>query len=379
MMIRRASLTLLLCLLAGHATAQLVPRDVGKDSMDYAFVPLLSYSSDLGFAGGALFSHYDYRGHAQPFNRYIEVAAIASTKGLIKVNGILEQTNSFGSNVRSRVKVDFDRLANDNFFGVGNTTGFDKERWEDDYYFYKSISTGAEYRGQKPIYKAGSSHLDVIGGVGLEYHIPYVLLENSAFNRFTPNGSKGGFLGFFKAGLIWENRDSEFDPGKGNRIALEFFGAPSLTSEYSMAAYRIDLRQYARFFNTITLAIRLEGQHAAGDVPYWRLPTLGDDYTLRGYPLNRFKGASSIASNLELRTWVFRIPSYNIKLGGQLFTDVGRVFTEEDDWGDLFHNYKQTYGFGGAISLFSPDFILRGDIGFSEEVSRIYIGIGYAF
>jgi outer membrane protein assembly factor BamA len=219
----------------------------------------------------------------------------------------------------------------------------------------------------------------VIGGVGLEYHIPYVLLDNSAFNNFMPNGSKGGFMGFFKAGLIWENRDSEFDPGKGNRIAIEFFGAPSLTSAYSMTAYRIDLRQYARFFNTITLAVRLEGQHAISDVPYWRLPTLGDDYTLRGYPLNRFKGASSIASNLELRTWVFRIPSYNIKLGGQLFTDLGRVFTEEDDWGDLFNNYKQTYGFGGAMSLFSPDFILRGDIGFSEEVSRIYIGIGYTF
>lgn len=72
-------------------------------------------------------------------------------------------------------------------------------------------------------------------------------------------------------------------------------------------------------------------------------------------------------------------PEYQIKFGGQLFTDIGRVFNDDDGWGDFFNDYRHTYGIGGAMSLFSPDFILRGDIGFSKDVSRIYIGVGYSF
>jgi hemolysin activation/secretion protein len=107
---------------------------------------------------------------------------------------------------------------------------------------------------------------------------------------------------------------------------------------------------------------------------------LGNKNTLRGYPLNRFKGNSSLAYTLELRTWLLKFPQfYGLKFGGQLFTDAGRVFTEVDDANDLFKEYHQTVGLGGAMSVFNPDFILRGEIGFSEDVSRIYIGVGYMF
>lgn len=347
--------------------------------MASAFVPVLSYSSDIGFAGGAIFGHYDYRGGVRPFNRYIEASAIASTKGYVQVNGLFEQTHSFGTNIRSKIKVDFDRLAEENFFGIGNTTTFEEDKWENDYYFFKSIAVGGDYQARKPVHRNSDSQFDVIAGFGIEYQKPSVLLESSAFRETMPNGSKGGFIGYLNAGFVWENRDSEFDPGRGNRAAFELVYAPSWTSEYALTTYRLDLRQYVRFFDRITLAGRIIGNHSTGDVPFWRLPTLGNDQTLRGYPLNRFKGSSAISYNLELRTWVFRLPDYNIKLGGQLFTDFGRVFTREDDLHDFFSDYKQTIGIGGALSLFSPDFILRGDIGFSEDVSRIYIGVGYIF
>ncbi len=147
-----------------------------------------------------------------------------------------------------------------------------------------------------------------------------------------------------------------------------------------MTTARLELRQYFYLFNWLTIANRLEARHAGGDVPYWEMSTLGDSQTLRGYPLNRFKGKSSVAYNLELRGWVLQFPEfYNLKFGTQLFTDVGRVFTGSDDFDDLFEGYKQTVGFGGAMSIFNPDFILRGEIGFSEDVSRIYIGVGYMF
>nr|WP_240894711.1 BamA/TamA family outer membrane protein [Fodinibius halophilus] len=191
---------------------------------------------------------------------------------------------------------------------------------------------------------------------------------------------KGGWVNNLNTGFVWENRDSEFDPTKGNRAELEVRFAPGIISEYSFTTARLELRQYFQLFNWITFANKLEARHAAGDVPFWELSTLGDAYTLRGYPLNRFKGNSSLAYTLELRTWLIEFPElYNLKFGGQLFTDTGRVFTGQDDINDLFEGYKQTIGFGGAMSVFTPDFILRGDIGFSEDVTRIYIGVGYLF
>lgn len=378
-MIRYLLFSILFLAVSGHASAQLLSTEMGPDSTKNAFIPVFSYSSDIGFAGGAVFGHYDYRGNIRPFNKYIEASAIVSTKGYVKVNGLFEKTSSFGTNIRSKIKVDFDRLAQENFFGIGNATTFEEEEWEDDYYFFKSVAVGGDYQARKPIYQNSDSRFDLIAGFGLEYQIPYVLLENSVFSETTPNGSKGGVIGYLNAGFVWENRDSEFDPGRGNRAAFELVFAPSWTSEYALATYSLDLRQYVRFLDLVTLAARIKGNHAAGDVPFWRLPTLGDDHTLRGYPLNRFKGSSSISYNLEMRTWVLRFPDYNIKLGGQLFTDFGRVFTRENALGDFFKDYKQTYGVGGALSIFSPDFILRGDIGFSEDVSRIYIGVGYIF
>jgi outer membrane protein assembly factor BamA len=128
------------------------------------------------------------------------------------------------------------------------------------------------------------------------------------------------------------------------------------------------------------MASRVNFYHSMGEVPYWEQAAIGDSESLRGYPYNRFMDRTSLSWNLEMRTWVLEFPDYGIKLGGQLFTDFGRVFGREDDLlTDFFSDYKHTFGAGGAISLFSPDFILRGDLGFSEDMFRIYAGIGYVF
>ena len=360
------------------AQAQLIEQ-AGADSVRKAFFPVAGYSSDVGLMGGLIYSRYDYTGNIRPFNNYIKSTAIASTKGFIKFAGLYEQTQTFGTDTRSSYRLLFDRLANDNFFGIGNNTTYSEQQWEDEYYYFESIGFSFDISFRKPFYSDRDSRLDLLAGLGTDYEIPYVRQTNSSFNQLMPNGSKGGFVNYLSTGFIWENRDNEFDPQSGNRAQLKIRFAPKYLSEYALTTFRLDLRQYFYVFDFLTIANRLEARHAAGDVPYWRLPTLGDDYSLRGYPLNRFQGNSSISYNLELRSWMFTFPEYAVKIGVHLFTDAGRVFTEEDNAADLFKDYKQTFGFGGALSLFSPDFILRGEMGFSEDVSRIYVGVGYTF
>ena len=380
-MIRHALLLFLIIFLTGTSVnAQVMGPQGEPDSVSTAIVPAAGYSSNEGFIGGVIFSRYDYRGNHKPFNNLLETSAIASTKGFVEVEARYEQTQTFGREIRSIADIYFYRYTQDQFFGIGNETTFTDDQWEDEYYFFRSVGFSLDYRIRKPIYERGRKQLDLQFGAATEYHIPYIIKEQSSFALQPPNGSEGGWVNNLNTGLIWENRDSEFDPHRGNRAELELRAAPKWIGSYGLATARLELRQYFYLFDWLTVANRLEAHHAAGDTPYWELSTLGDKKTLRGYPLNRFKGNTSLAYTLELRTWLLKFPElYNLKFGGQFFTDTGRVFSETDDVSDLFEGYHQTVGFGGAMSIFNPDFILRGEIGFSEDVSRIYIGIGYMF
>lgn len=355
-------------------------QSVGTDSLTSSFFPILGYSSDIGLLGGGVYSRFDYRGDTEPFRTHWQSLAAISTKGFIKVEAQFEQTGSFGTDLRSDLNLFIDRLAYDNYFGVGNRTTYSDQLWENDFYFFESLSIGFTADVRETLYRSGATKFDWLLGLGTEYEIPHTKQQNSLFNQVRPLGFSGGWVNFLKTGLLWENRNNEFDPTRGNRAELSIRYAPSfLLSDYEMAVVNADLRQYVKLFHTITVAGRARVRHATGDVPYWELSALGEDNSLRGYPRNRFLGKSSVEYNLELRTWVLEFPAYQIKLGGQLFTDVGRVFTAGDDLGDLFEGYKQTFGFGGAISLFNPDVILRGEIGFSDNGSQIYIGAGYMF
>lgn len=360
-------------------SAQAGSSAAGRDSVVHAFVPVFGYSSNEGLILGGLYNRFDYTQNIRPFNNYLEASALVSFKGFVKIEGKYEQTRSFGRPIRSELEA-FIRRDINNFFGLGNNTSFSRSRWEEEYYYFRSVSIGLNYQAQKALYEEGENRLDLLAGAGTEYHIPYTRMDASSFARLMPNGSEGGWVNYLKGGLIWENRDHEFDPHHGNRVEFELRFSPKLISTYGLTTARLELQQYFYLFNRITIANRLELRHAAGDVPFWEMSTLGDDVTLRGYPFNRFQGNSSIAYTLELRTWLIRFPQfYNLKFGGQLFTDTGRVFTPQDDLSDLFEGYKQTFGFGGAMSIFSPDLILRGDIGFSPDMTQIYIGVGYGF
>lgn len=372
-------LSFLVVLAVVPAQGQMMDPQVGPDSISTALVPAVGYSSNEGFLGGIIYTRYDYRGNQQPFNNYLESSAIATTKGFIEVDVRYEQKETFNRDLRSIADIYFHRYTRDTFFGVGNETTFSKDLWENEYYYFETVSFGLDYRIRKPVYEDENRQLDIQIGAATEYHIPYTRQQQSSFAQQTPNGSEGGWINNINAGMIWENRDSEFDPHRGNRAEIEVRAAPKLISSYGLATARLELRQYFYLFNFLTIANRLEGRHATGDVPYWEMSTLGDKETLRGYPLNRFKGNSSLAYTLELRTWFLKFPDiYRLKFGAHMFSDTGRVFSKFDN-NEFFDRYKHTWGFGGAMSLFNPDFILRGEIGFSEDVSRIYVGVGYVF
>jgi hemolysin activation/secretion protein len=149
-------------------------------------------------------------------------------------------------------------------------------------------------------------------------------------------------------------------------------------NDYGFSSYFAELTSYITFIENTVFAQRIAAEHSYGATPYYELPALGNKNGLRGFAVNRFIGKSSMLYMAEVRSWLLRVFDDQIKLGGHIFYDTGRVFSEEDS-AAFFDSWKRTWGAGGAMSLFSSDLILRGEIGFSDESYRIYAGIGFAF
>src|SRR5690625_6773698 len=104
---------------------------------------------------------------------------------------------------------------------------------------------------------------------------------------------------------------------------------------------------------------------SVSDKPFWYQPYVGEKEGVRGYHLERFRGNKTIMSLLEIRTWLFTLFEDQVSVGAQAFWDSGRGFSHEDS-NALFSDCKHGVGGGMALSLFGPDMMFRGGIGFSK-------------
>jgi hypothetical protein len=357
------------------------------DSTKFGFLPALGYTSDLGLLGGGIFNRFHYKDGYRPYINMQMVSAIVSTKGFYSIYLLHERTSKGTStsltSIRSTYEVYSDRTTESTWFGLGPDSHFRKDEFEGDINFFKSASSGFIYRGRLPLYRTGfpGAQLDavLIGQFG--YNKPFDRNPNQSFWQDLPNGTDGGWSTGAGLGLQWENRDAEIAPIRGNTAIVEARYLPRiLPDSYSAFLVLAEATQYVpiRIGHLFVIAGRIGMQHASGDVPYWFMPAIGGDQTVRGLPMNRYRGDGALWYNSEIRTWVYENRNEAIKVGMHVFRDGGGVVVNHD-YATIPENLVHTWGVGFALSLFTPDFLVRGDFGFSEDVSRFYMGIGYTF
>ena len=389
MTFRLQALLLFILLMAGmrHPAAgqMMAPsEEVRNDTVITAFVPAAAYASDIGFIGAIAINRFRYHPSVTPYLSLTEIRFQASTKAYLDLEVAYERTETLGKILRSRWIFNAQRNPYDSFFGIGNQTHFSTSMWEDRFYFYDVMRVGFKWIGRKNIYTGGRhmGRLGLSGSAGISYELPHEDPE-TLMGQDRPRGIDGGWYNTIGLGMIWENRDSEFAARRGNRFEIKSTWAPRfLLSDFQAGKVTTDYSHFISLplpvFQPV-LAARVSGAWAFGSVPYWDLPYLGDDMTLRGYPQYRFRGNAALFYNLELRTWLYHSPFFEFKFGIHGFHDGGRVFSPEDAFRDVIRNYHRTFGGGVAIALFTPDFILRIDAGFSDEMYRLYMNIGYMF
>lgn len=432
-------------LAAGAARAdRLSPEDLArKNEGGYvAGLPLFSYSTDIGFGGGARAYYYwngardDERFTQTPYLQRVFLQGFASTRGLQFYWLDYDAPRIFGTPYRIRGQLIFSRNINSNYFGHGDAAlaplafpgamGATFDSYADYTSAQQRAIGGVAYTKYdqldliRPAFVASVERLllgdrvRLLGGYGFTYarihdytgkevdavdeagasieaiSAPTRLYENCEAGRLV--GCSGGREGFLRLGISYDTRDFEPDPNRGVFADLAIdLATVALGSEYDYARALGAVRGYwspipARADLVLAGRALLELQTAG--TPFYSLDSLpftegfrnglGGHRTMRGYRQDRFVGRAMAAATAELR-WTFT----RFKLARQKFALIAVPFVDAgrsfDHAGKLtLSDWRTSYG--GALRIsWNLATIVTVDYGRSAEDAGLYINFGHIF
>ena len=199
-----------------------------------------------------------------------------------------------------------------------------------------------------------------------------------------------------QAGLVYDTRDLESDPGKGvfaevtDEVSLKAWG-----SQYTLNKVFAQIKLYQRLFPTVfkkmILAIRGGIAGLNGNAPFYEYQqewsseggvydVIGGRFTLRGYKESRFVANYLDFVNIELRTRFaqFVILKQHLALSAVPFFDIGGVGNNPSHLFGYSANYRYDEGLGLRIA-WNVNTVLRFDYAISKEDSQFFFQFGHAF
>jgi hypothetical protein len=272
----------------------------------------------------------------------------------------------------------------ENFFGLGNKTPFDADRYSkaDAFNFYR--------------YRSKQYYFNVLFGTRIGKH--HSLLLGPAFQSVNINFVPGDFLsgnqgteetkpdlyqlknyGGLDFRYTFDSRDEATLPSKGHFLrvgASAYKGLSRTANDYQ------HLSGEWRFYHTfrvplkLTLANRVGAASNFGQYEFFQANVLDGNTNLRGYRRNRFSGTSSFYNNTDLRLRLasFKTYLFPASLGVLGFYDFGRVWLEGEQ-SSRWHS-----GYGGGLWL-SPInmFIISAEYAISRETRMPLLRAAFLF
>lgn len=371
--------------------------------IERTLLPLLSYDSETGLSAGVLGQRYDERESYEPYYSTLRARVMVSTKGFYIAQLDHDTFAPFSGRLRATSVLYADRFLREPFFGSGNGTAYSDSLWDAGAYFYERRRVGLEVVGAVPV-GDGPHSLLVLADALYDESVPSGD-STTLFRQLPPPHADGSGVVALGLGWRYDTRDDELIPRRGLfletglQASLPGIGPWSVRRFEANARHFMPLLRDFWIFGDVILAQQLRIHAIEGRAPHWLEPRLGSPDDLRGYPLNRFQGRASWLHMAELRSWFLEHPETGLRLGGQFFWDVGRVFGGGESYAidcppnadclqplaqpgssdGLFDDLHHAYGFGGVLAPGGSDFFLRMDFGFSAETRRVVIGAGYAF
>ncbi len=341
----------------------------------YGWLPIVSFNTDDGFIGGLEMQRFDYRG-MRPFRSFTRLTTYATGAGAYTISGLWDRPSAFGTDLRLALDLHLSRFDGNFYPGLSRS-----HPWVDaladtgDHFRFgtRSVNLGAAIR--LPLQDLG----DLKTGFRWHYDRPVNRTPGGFMNTERPSGWDGSRLLLLETGWVRDRRDSEFRADRGHRIDAGLAWALPAASTHRAALLQMDLRNYQALNRSdqrpVWAAMRLKYQQVFGDAPFWMVPSVGGRDTVRGIPWRRFVAESVASANVDLRSWLIRLPDWKLEGGLSLFADAALL----DAARPADHAWVGAVGVGGMASVFTPDFILTYELGFSAYGTALYLGSALAF
>jgi len=199
-------------------------------------------------------------------------------------------------------------------------------------------------------------------------------IEKTVLNSSIEGYNGGTVLGIGPL-YKFDTRDNVNYPTKGTLIqASAVFSFLTNEKNKKFTTYSFDYRKYFTFFKSLNLAFQAMIASSEGDVPFYKLQSIGGKYNLRGITnKNKYIDKNVWYTQAEFRKNVYK------RVGVVAFGGIGNIYSTWDN--DMISHLKAVYGFGARFQVIPRDKInLRFDYAFGPNGdSGFYATIREAF
>jgi hypothetical protein len=336
---------------------------------DGIYSRLGSLTTGSGFAYGAGFRN------RRLFNRHGsgDVWAAASLKRYWAVEGRLSLTPHASGVLRVETFARRVSYSQEEFFGTGPSS----RRADRSNFAWSGAMAGAMATVKSPRLFSAGGGVEVIAPTIKRGRASTTPAVHDLFTDDTAPGlaSQPNFLKTSAFAEIDYRRPLNARNGGWHRVTFDRY-TDQTDGTYSFRATTIDVRQYASVLSERRV-VALRAWLATTDVapgsrvPFYLLPTLGGNDTLRGFRAYRFRGPHAMLLQAEYRFEVWA------GLDGALFYDTGKVTSRRADLN--FRSLERDYGFGFRFNT-DDGVIVRVDAAFGSRDGRhLHIAFGTLF
>lgn len=393
-----------------------------KDKTEWAAVPVIGGSTDIGFQFGAGFSIARVGGGFKPYWWNMDMLLSTSVKGGPRGTEFVQQSHDMrwdipggaGGRVRLMPAVFFDKTVNSGYFGLGNNAPVvtDPDGQVGARYQFKHQEIRTRLNVRQPIAIGSSKGWNALYGWTLRYLNPKAYPESRLSIDAATRDSDGSPLiyglrplgiAIVNGGLNYDTRNDEIVPTRGSYhiAAARFAGATPTDSGVRWMGINVVLQKYQRIGRSpFIFAGRLFIDMMMGHVPFYDMSQAGafaaidmpgGAQGIRGVPNGRYSGLIKVVGNVEMRTFFtdFHLFGSYFKVGATAFIDAGRIWLDY-----TFSNPRDgtglglKYGIGGGPCFtWDSTALFRVDVAYSPDASAanpgfpvgIYVQEGFMF
>lgn len=348
---------------------------------ELAGFPIIGGNSDIGVQFGGAATYTRFYDEAFPYLWNIDLLLSASLKSDTTGGVRLEQQSHvlrfdapelLGGRLRLDTRGSFQRTINAGYYGIGDasTAGLlpGQTSLGQSYQY-----TQLEGRVRTIARIHTSSPFDVALGANLRLESPTIYANSKLAEDLTPANGEGqpnlpgaqtALLGSLTAGVMLDNRDSEFITRRGLYYQLGVSGTLGSAEEVQYGEVSAVLAHYAPLGGPFIFAHRFIASFQFGRLPFYDLQAggvfepqslFGGEQGVRGVPSGRYAGKIKMVSNTELRATPFprfKLLGQRLLIGTTAFFDVGRVWSDYQVIGPADGNsLSLKYGIGGGVFL----------------------------